>query len=304
MSILAKFFGTSPVVKTTAKLKPEEKLRLELERVNAEPPPEDAAMSDSERALMGFSTAEKKEMFEARCILQLLPSMSVAAITDVVQAMEKSGKKVSKQYVHQIIYPKEPEKLFVSHNPGYKKVWVTFRDAIHDKIRMPSAQELSAISALKEAPITRREILKELKLTEPAAKRIAEACAVRDAYRATVTAIAQLRDGREVLLLGVNASRLKWIKVKLRKLGIAYSLKKDDSVYPNRCLITPAKTVAKDEIFSVEKWLADSLGVGIRSVGSDPLMRPYLNGPKAEETLFGKTFKVYHVLGTAKCEQE
>ncbi len=75
-------------------------------------------------------------------------------------------------------------------------------------------------------------------------------------------------------------------------------------MYPNRCLITPAQTVAKDEIFSVEKWLADSLGVGIRSVGSDPLMRPYLNGPKAEETLFGKTFKVYHVLGTAKCEQE
>jgi len=302
MSILKSLFGGSSKPKPVA-IKPEDRLKRELERVNAAPPEGDAEMNDQERALMCFSAQEKREMFEARCILQLLPSMSVTAITEVVQVMERAGKKVTKQYVHQVIYPKDPERLFASHSPGYKKVWCTFRDAIHDKIRMPNEQELAAISALKEAPVTRREILKEIKLSEPAAKKISEACAMRDAYRATVTAIAQLRDGREVLLLGVNASRLKWIKVKLRKLGIKYSLRKDDSVYPNRCLITPSTIPVKDEVFSVEKWLAESIGVGIRSVGADPLMRPNLVGPKAEETLFGKTFKVYHVLGNAKCAQ-
>lgn len=299
MSLLSKLLGSRSKT-TKVILTPEERLRLELERVNAEPPESDALLGEQERALTCFTKQEKTEMFEARRLLQLLPSMSVTAITEVVHIMERAaGKKVTKQYVHQVLYPKEPEKLFVSHSVGYKKVWSIFRDVVYDKVRMPSPQEIGAISSLKEAPATRKEMLKELKLTEAAANTIKEACEARDAYRATVTAISQLREGREVLLLGVNASRLKWIKVKLRKLGINHLLRKDDSVYPNRYLITPTKENTRDEVFSVEKWLAESLVDGIRAVDFDPLMRPFMGMPKTHEVLFGKTFPVYHVLGSA-----
>lgn len=296
MSLLARLFKSS---KTKVTLTKEERVRQELERVNAEPPPEDAKLSDAERSLTSFSQDEKRRMYEARELLKLLPSMSVSVITKVVDLMKQSGKGVTKQHIHQVIYPPDPKKLFISHNTNYKKAWVFFTQVVEDLVRQPTEIESKAIVALKESPAGRRDVLKELKLKEADARAIRDQCELRDAYRATAIAIDQLIKGHEVLLIGPNASRLKWIRVKLRKLGITYTLRKDDSVYPGRCLISPSKETAPDAMFSLEKWLQENSKTGIRSIGFDPLMKPYLSEVKAEEVLFGKQFKVYHVLATA-----
>lgn len=297
MSLLKLFSKKTPAKATLTKAA---KRMEELKRVNEEPSPEELKLSENEFALTCFTVQEKTRFFNARDILELLPSMSVTAITEVVELMGRSGKPVTKQYVHQVIYPKEPSRLFASRNVNYKKIWLYLERVIEDKVRLPNQTEIAAMNSLRESPSARKDILKELKLKEADAEKIKDACDLRDAYRATVTAVSLLREGKEVLLIGANAIKLRWIKVKMRKLGVKYNLRKDDSVTPSRCLITPSEEPHADKAFSMERWISEHLPNGIRSVGLDPMMKPYASEPKAEVELFGKRYQVFHVLGTAK----
>lgn len=69
---------------------------------------------------LSFTRDEKYRLFKARDTLRNLPPTGKSGGVLQRVAAEVGS---SRQYVHQVIFPKNPQKLFSSRNETYRKIW-------------------------------------------------------------------------------------------------------------------------------------------------------------------------------------
>jgi len=106
--------------KKPKKLPESERLMAELGRVSAVEP-DWSDMSEEERASVSFTPSEKKEMYAARQDLRFIPP--VGKNGGLIQSIANEINGVSRQYIHQVFYPKNPNKLFSGRSSTQKKAW-------------------------------------------------------------------------------------------------------------------------------------------------------------------------------------
>ncbi len=101
------------------KISDSERLAMELARVSKV---EDdwGGMAEEERTQVSYSITEKNEMYSARSDLRYIPP--VGKNGGVMQSIANELG-VSRQYIHQVFYPKNPSKLFSGRSTLQKRAW-------------------------------------------------------------------------------------------------------------------------------------------------------------------------------------
>lgn len=289
-----------------------EKRVIELQRVNAEPPASDALLPEAERLLTRFSVAEKQRFYEARKLSRLLPHQDIGFVTRISEKMAQLGKRTTKQYVHQVLSPADPNQLFASASTTYKQIWLALTELVEDCIRPDTPEEELVVRACREDGATKLELLRSVKLSAQRAAVIAEDSVKRSQRRAIVEAVLGFLAGQSVVVLNAG-TRLDLITGGIER-GFEeryaeppegrppYYVLKDTSVTPHRFLIDHVEP----EPLTVEDWLRDraSREDGIRVIGYDSRMLGALRGKQAvaDVEVLGKLRRVYHVLPTYEHE--
>ena len=94
-------------------------MMAELARVESVEPDWNS-MSHEEQVSVSYTTAEKAEMYRCRQDLRFLPPTGKNG--GVIQAVARDLD-LSRQYVHQVFFPKDPNKLFSGRATTQKRAW-------------------------------------------------------------------------------------------------------------------------------------------------------------------------------------
>lgn len=120
------------------KLSESERLTVELARVSKL---EDDwnGMSTEEKIQVSYSPQEKSEMYSARQDLRYIPP--VGKNGGIMQAIANELG-VSRQYIHQVFYPKNPNKLFSGRSSLQKRAWQLLVDKIGKHQLLPKYKKV------------------------------------------------------------------------------------------------------------------------------------------------------------------
>jgi hypothetical protein len=128
-----KFFSRRP-----RKMPESERLAIELSRVDATEPDWDD-LSDEQRRQMAYSKDERKEMYTCRQDLRFVPP--VGKNGGIIQAIANELG-LSRQYIHQVFYPKNPGKLFSGRAVLQKRAWQMLVRRIQDHPLLPKYKKV------------------------------------------------------------------------------------------------------------------------------------------------------------------
>ena len=137
--------------KKSRKMQESERLAIELARVSAVEP-DWSSMPEQEREAVSYSPQEKKEWYAARQDLRFIPPVGknggiIQSIANVLG--------VSRQYIHQVFYPKVPEKLFSGRSTLQKRAWQMLHARIREHPLLPKYKTVfEAIMAGQRVEVT------------------------------------------------------------------------------------------------------------------------------------------------------
>lgn len=134
MRLLANLFGPRASAKHTA----DDPLRhrTELSRLTSDE--EDwEGMSEDVRERIGFSRLEKQVFYSARQMLRWLPATGPNGSwqTEVAARVQAQGLKATKQYVSQVLFPRDARRLFASRTMAYKAIWTALASLVEERMR-------------------------------------------------------------------------------------------------------------------------------------------------------------------------
>jgi hypothetical protein len=130
---LMKFFSRKP-----KKLLESERLSMELARVKSvEHDWND--MSEELRRQISYSISEKEEMYSCRQDLRFIPP--VGKNGGVMQSIANELG-LSRQYIHQVFYPKNPDKLFSGRAVLQKRAWQLLIKKIKEHQLLPKYKKV------------------------------------------------------------------------------------------------------------------------------------------------------------------
>lgn len=128
-----KFFSRKP-----KKMPESERLAIELSRVDAVDHDWNS-MSDEQRRQLSYSTEEKRQMYSCRQDLRFIPP--VGKNGGVMQSIA-NDLGLSRQYIHQVFYPKNPEKLFSGRAVLQKRAWQMLVKKIEEHPLLPKYKKV------------------------------------------------------------------------------------------------------------------------------------------------------------------
>lgn len=279
---------------------------VELLVIAADPTEAEKKLPPQEFDMVCFSVHEKKRLYAARSMIKFLPStVSGGVVTQTAKMMDiVYGKKVSKQYVHQVLFPDDPLSLFGKRNITYKQIWLMMEQAISDLIRPATDSERRAIAFLQESDkaLVESELLK-LKLTPKEAFELKEKQELRDKYRKLGCILSNLAGGNAVVVIDADCAKIRYIVGKLERLGIEVSMTKDFTASPTSYVFTPK--LQKEPWFEsdvdgrMSSWFDKCVAHhgGIRVVASYTRILPLSRVFAGDEVAFGgDKMKIFHLM--------
>jgi hypothetical protein len=167
---IMKFFSRKPK-------KPLESERLSMELVRVKAVEHDwNDMSEEQRLHLSYSVAEKEEMYSCRQDLRFIPP--VGKNGGVMQSIANELG-LSRQYIHQVFYPKNPEKLFSGRAIMQKRAWQLLVKKIREHQLLPkykkvfetllvgnSVEVTISVSKFKWIRKKATELMPDLRITE------------------------------------------------------------------------------------------------------------------------------------------
>lgn len=111
---------------------------IEVARVKEEEPDWNQ-MGPEERSSLNYSQEEKRVMYQARNDLRLLPPTGKhgGIITSIATELG-----LSRQYVHQVFFPKNPAKLFTGRAMNQKAAWLLLVKRVSNSAILPNLKKL------------------------------------------------------------------------------------------------------------------------------------------------------------------
>jgi hypothetical protein len=119
--------------------------RVEKERVE-EKEPDWGSMDEMTRRMTNYSQNEKKQMMEIRDLLKYVPT---GGNQGSVQTQIARDFGVTPQYVRQIFFPNNPQRLFSARSENVKQLWISLVDIVNAKRELAEFIRDSVMDVLK-----------------------------------------------------------------------------------------------------------------------------------------------------------